>query len=121
MKGLKTNGIKELKLSDDGSRARIILEQHGEPFYVEVPIDDLEALIPLITKAVAVSRDPKVVTAITLSAVRVDLDRAGEVLLCLTNTAGAEMTFALDRPQVVELSALIDEAQQNQSGSSQKH
>ena len=121
MQGLKTTGIKEVLLSHDQTTVRVVLIQNGQEFYIEIPTGNLSAAMPSLMKAITTAESSGKVTTIVAERVTVDLDEALRVLLTLTNTAGANATFELSQRQAVELSALLDEAHQIQSGSTRKH
>jgi hypothetical protein len=121
MQGLVTGGIQNVIVSDDGSAVRLILTQDGNPFYVELPLDNLAGSLAILVKAIEMAKRPSEVVAVTVSEAAVDLDQAGDVLLSLENTAGAQMTYLLSIGQVTKLSALFDTALQRRSGSTQRH
>jgi hypothetical protein len=122
MQGLKTDGIKEVIVSDDRAATRLVLTQDGDDeFYVELPSENVAGCLWMIVKAVEIARQPGTVTATTAVAVAVDLDQAGEVLLTLENTAGAQMTYGMSIDLVTQLSALLDAALQARSGSRRSH
>ena len=121
MRGLNTEGILEIQTSEDASTIRLILEQNGKPFYVDIPAENFQAMLPIIMKtAVSIGNDREYI-AIEVADVSVDLDQAGEVLLTLENTADARVTYGLSRSIAVELSALLESALQHQSGSKSAH
>ena len=120
MQGFRNSGLTEIKLNDDGLALRLLFEQEGNPFFVEIPTDDLRAMMPIIMKAAAAGPEDAV-TAISLAGCAVDLDQGGDVLLTLENTAGAEMVFSVPQEMTLQLSALFDKALQAISGSDQKH
>ncbi len=122
MRGLITEGISEVQTSEDASVIRLILEQHDKSFYVDIPAENFQLILPQIIMAVASTQDDgEHVNAIEVAAASVDLDQAGEVLLTLENTAGAYVCYGLSRSVVVELSALLESALQHQSGSTRAH
>ncbi len=122
MRGLITEGISEVQTSDDASVIRLILEQNGKPFYVDIPAENFQVMLPIIMKAVASTQDDgEHVAAIEVAVASVDLDQSGEVLLTLENTGGARVCYGLSRSVVVELSALLESALQHQSGSTRAH
>ena len=122
MRGLITEGISEVQVSDDDSVIRLILERHGKSFYIDIPAENFQVMLPIIMKAVASTQDDgEHVAAIEVAVASVDLDQAGEVLLTLENTGGAHVCYGLSRSVVVELSALLETALQHQSGSKRAH
>ncbi len=122
MRGLITEGISQVQVSDDASVIRLILEQHGKSFYIDIPAENFQVMLPIIMKTVASTQDNgEHVVAIEVAVASVDLDQAGEVLLTLENTAGAHVCYGLSRSVVVELSALLESALQHQSGSKHTH
>jgi hypothetical protein len=121
MQGLVTGGIQNVIVSDDGSAVRLILTQDGNPFYVELPLDNLAGSLAILVKAIEMAKRPSEVVAVTVSEAAVDLDQAGDVLLTLENIAGAQMTYLLSIGQVTQLSALFDTALQRRSGSTGRH
>jgi hypothetical protein len=121
MQGLVTGGIQNVVVSDDGSAVRLILTQDGNPFYVELPLENLAGSLAILVKAIEMAKRPGEVVAVTVSEADVDLDQAGDVLLTLENTAGTQMTYLLSIDQVTQLSALFDTALQRRSGSTGMH
>lgn len=122
MRGLVTEGIFEIQTSDDASVIRLILEQHGESFYIDIPAENFQVMLPIIMKTVASTQDDgERVVPIEVVVASVDLDQAGEVLLTLENTGGAHVCYGLSRSVVVELFALLESALQHQSGSKSAH
>ncbi len=122
MRGLITEGISEIRINEDASIIRLILEQKDKPFYVDIPAENFQMMLPQIIMAVASTQDDgEHAAAIEVAAASVDLDQAGEVLLTLENTGGAHVCYGLSRSVVVELSALLESALQHQSGSTRAH
>ena len=121
MRGLITEGIFDVQTSEDASTIRLILQQNGKTFYVDIPAENFQAMLPIIMKtAVSIENDRECI-AIEVDEASVDLDQAGEVLLTLENTAGARMSFGLSQSVAVQLSAQLDSALQHQSGSKSAH
>ena len=121
MRGLITEGILEVQASEDTSVIRLILEQNGKPFYVDIPAENFQAMLPIIMKTAVAIENNRENIAIEVANASVDLDQAGEVLLTLENTAGAHVCYGLSRSVVVELSAQLESALQHQSGSKRAH
>ena len=97
MRGLITEGILEVQASEDTSVIRLILEQNGKPFYVDIPAENLQAMLPIIMKTAVSIENNRENIAIEVADASVDLDQAGEVLLTLENTAGAHVCYGLSR------------------------
>ena len=57
MRGLITEGISQVETSEDASVIRLILEQNGKPFYVDIPAENFQIMLPIIMKAVASTQD----------------------------------------------------------------
>lgn len=120
MQGIDADRLLEVIQGGEAfSQARIIFEQGGQPFYFQAPRDEFRSLMPILAKATNPA-GPEV-TSIIASEVDASLDEAGELLLTVTNTSGAEMTFGLTQALAVKLSALVDEALQLQGGSTSAH
>jgi hypothetical protein len=52
MRGLKTEGIKEVIVSDDGAATRLILTQDGNEFYVELASENLAGSLWMVIGSV---------------------------------------------------------------------
>lgn len=120
MRGLETNGLIEILQSQDESTTKLIFKQDGQPLFVMLPTDTLRAMMPQLIAATVVNQDEGAI-AITVESGAVGLDEAGDVLLTLKNTAGAEMIFSFPQSVALQISALLDTALQGQSGSNRTH
>ena len=121
MRGLETEGIIEVQLTEDGSQTRFIFEQDGKPLWVSMPSHNLEAMLPIISKAVASIQSDDATGVVDVVGVDVGVDDANDLIIRLENTAGALMSFRLSREFAFSLSALLDKVLKRQSGSDQVH
>ena len=121
MRGLVTDGIQEVLVSPDNETIRLVLKQGEDDFYVDLPAKNVAAMLVDLIEASEATKDPDRPVAITVADAEVGLDEAGDVLLTHENTAGAKTTYLLAMNLVVQLSALLETALIDRSGSSQSH
>ena len=110
MRGLATEGIRQIAVSNDGKVLRLVLTQDGEPLFLDMPFDNFQAALPLLSKAVAERQSDSTTVAIMAAGVRVAQSADGDLLIEFENTTGARMSFGLDLATALELSALLDSA-----------
>lgn len=95
-----------VRVVPDDERVILVFTLGGSERFLSVDLKQLQGVMPFLVKATN-PRFPEV-TSISVADVMAGEGPLGDVLITLTGTAGAQMTFQLERALAMKLHALLD-------------
>ena len=108
--GMKADELVSVQQDPTGRATRLVFTKDGQSRYLLFDTNQLRTLMPILAAATNPVGAPNL--AINVTALDMHVSEAGEGMLTLVNSAGAEMTFGLTNAQLQRLSILSAEAQQ---------
>ena len=106
--GLKADELISIQQDPTGKATRLVFATGAERHFILFDTVQLRTMMPQLVQAT----NPKGLPDLAITTTSVDMHVSGEGLgmLSLVNSAGAQMTFGLDRAQLEQLQTLIGQA-----------